>query len=137
MITRVSSHAGFTAAELLISLFIGAAFIGGAYQLYGIAIGDSGVSRAQAIASNLAYTTLRSTSSQLAASNGTPCSPSTPAPTNPTNSTLPGTVTISTTITCPYAASEPSSALNKVTVTITYGQGTPQKKVTHAVYVSS
>lgn len=126
-----SSEAGFSAAELLITLFIGAAFIGGAYQLYSIAIGDSGANRTQAIASNLAYTTMRSRSSQISNSTST-CTASTATPTPPAGISLPPPVTVTVAITCPYTT---SSSVSEVSVTVSYGN--PIKKITHSVYASA
>src|ERR1700744_3249216 len=60
---------GFTAIELLITLFVAAAFLVAGYQLYFIVIKDNRTPRDQARAENVAYNYLRQYSQ--AASN--PC----------------------------------------------------------------
>lgn len=134
-----SHQAGFSAAELLISLFIGAAFIGAAYQLYGIAIGDSGNNRMHALASNTAYAAMRSQASQITSnSNASICVPVSTTPLAvPNGISLPSPVSMTLTNSCPYAAIDGSSltsGLTQVTVAITYGPSA--QKITHSVYVS-
>ena len=46
---------GFTTVELLVTLFIAAAFLMSGYQLYSMIIRDGGEARARAKASNVAY----------------------------------------------------------------------------------
>lgn len=53
------SSDGFTAVELLITLFVAVAFIATAYQLYSAVLADSGEARFRAKASNIAYAELR------------------------------------------------------------------------------
>lgn len=122
-------EAGFTAIELLITLFIAAAFIGTAYQLYSIVIDDSGTARARASASNIGYATLRKYSPQAT----NPCSTVTasPTPTIPANSGL-SAASISVTFSCPYGT---SSSTTKVLVSVKYGA--PQQEVVHALYVAN
>lgn len=122
-------EAGFTAVELLITLFIAAAFIGTAYQLYSIVIDDSGSARTRAQASNIAYTALR----RYAPDATNPCSAITaaPPPTIPANSGL-SSPSISVTYSCPYGT---SSATTKVQVSVKYGS--PQQEVVHALYVAN
>lgn len=50
---------GFSAIELLVTLFIAVAFLGTAYQLYTVVIRDSADARFRARASNIAYAELR------------------------------------------------------------------------------
>lgn len=122
-------EAGFTAVELLITLFIAAAFIGTAYQLYSIVIDDSGSARARTQASNIGYAALRKYSPQAT----NPCSVITaaPTPTIPAGSGL-SAASISVTYSCPYGT---SSATTKVQVSVKYG--TPQQEVVHALYVAN
>ncbi len=50
-----TSSKGFSTIELLVTLFIAAAFLVSGYQLYSVIIKDGGETRQQAIASNKAY----------------------------------------------------------------------------------
>ena len=128
MIRRWQKTEGFSAVELLITLFIAAAFLGTGYQLYTVIIKDGGEARAQARASNIAYDNLRRYSPQAT----NPCSPVTPTPTAtiPANSGL-ANASITVSMTCPYV----NVAVTKVQVSVKYGS--PQKEVVHAIYVTS
>lgn len=53
------SQEGFTAVELLVTLFVAVAFIATAFQLYSAVVSDSGEARFRAKASNIAYAELR------------------------------------------------------------------------------
>jgi len=127
--TETTKQAGFSAIELLITLFIAAAFIATGYQLYTIVIKDGGESRARTKASNIAYDNLR----RYAALVKNPCvataSP-TPAPTIPGGSGL-SNASISVVYTCPYNATTP---VTEITVFVRYG--TPQQEVAHAMYAT-
>lgn len=121
-------HEGFSAVELLITLFIAATFIAAGYQLFSIITKTSSEARQQAKASNIAYDYLRRYSDQAV----NPCvvvAPS-PAPTIPAGSGL-GNATISASITCPYGLNTP---IAKVEVTVTYGN--PQTEVKHAIFLN-
>jgi prepilin-type N-terminal cleavage/methylation domain-containing protein len=121
-------QSGFSAVELLITLFIAAAFVATGYQLYSIIIQNGETAQQQAKASNIAYTNLRQYSTQVTG----PCTTVTPTPTPsiPTGSNLPSPA-ITVVITCPYGT---SSGVSKVTVTVTYGS--PQQEVVHALFVT-
>lgn len=128
-------QAGFSAVELLITIFIAALFIGAGYQLY-IAITRNGSdARNQTAASNLAYSYIR----QYSARATNPCTPipnTTLAPTIPSGAPYTALVspTITADISCPYATPSGTSLL---TVTVTYGPTSPQKQVQHALYVTN
>lgn len=126
---NTSYQSGFSAVELLITLFIAVAFIGTGYQLYSIIIKNGGDTRARARASNIAYDNLRRYTPQAT----NPCSAVTPTPTPsiPTGSGL-SNASITVTISCPYGT---TLALSKVEASVTYGS--PQQEVVHALYVSS
>lgn len=128
--SRHAREAGFSAVELLITLFIAAAFIGTGYQLYSIIIDDGGEARARAKASNIAYENLR----QYATQATNPCSAVTPSPTPtiPADSGL-ANAAIAVSITCPYSPT--SSGTSRIQVKITYGA--PQEEVVHAMYVAN
>ncbi|HEV7952129.1 MAG TPA: hypothetical protein VGO98_02035 [Candidatus Saccharimonadales bacterium] len=124
------SQSGFSAAELLISLFIAVAFISAGYQLYSVIVKDGSEARLRAKANDIAYDNLRSYSPQAT----TPCTDVTPSPTPalPNPSGL-SNADITVTINCPYGPSDLS--VSKVTVTVRYSN--PQQEVTHAVFVKN
>jgi Tfp pilus assembly protein PilE len=123
------NQSGFTAVELLITLFVAAAFLIASYQLFNLIIKDGGATRAQSRAANVAYDYLR----QYAASSTTiPCTPSSPL--NDAPLTVDGltNVTINVDVTClPDAV----NSLSKVEVDITYNN--PSQTVAYATYTSS
>jgi Tfp pilus assembly protein PilV len=123
------STAGFSAIELLITLFIAAAFLTTGYQLYSIVIKSSATSRSRAQASNIAYDALRRYSAQAT----NPCTVVTPTPT-PTIPANPGitNAAISVSFSCPYGTTSPTS---KIRVTVTYG--TSGGEVDHALLVTN
>jgi prepilin-type N-terminal cleavage/methylation domain-containing protein len=128
MSSHLSSQAGFSAVELLITLFIAAAFVATGYQLYSVIIQDGEAAREQAKASNIAYDNLRRYSPQATS----PCSTVTPSPTPsiPSGSNLPS-ASISVVISCPYGT---SVNVTKITATVTYDN--PQKRIVHALFVN-
>lgn len=118
--THSDKQEGFTTVELLISLFIAAAFIATGFQLFSIVTKDSSEARLRAKAASIINTTIQERSSLAPSPCGTPPAPS--ALTIPTTD-LPqasGTVTFS----CPYG---PSSTTTRIKVVVNYGQ--PQKTV--------
>jgi Tfp pilus assembly protein PilV len=119
---------GFSAVELLITLFIAVAFIATGYQLYTIIIKDGGESRMRARASNIAYDNLRRYTPQTT----DPCTvfTPTPAPSIPSGSGL-ANASITITITCPY-----TTAINITKVQVSVKYGTPQQEVVHAIFVN-
>ena len=123
------AQAGFSAVELLITLFIAAAFIGTGTQLYSVIIQNSDEARMRAKASNIAYDNVR----RYSASTTNPCSVVSPSPTPsiPANSGL-TSASISVTISCPYGA---GMATSKVEAKVLYG--TPQQEAVHAIYVTN
>ena len=122
-------QSGFTAVELLITLFVAAAFLIASYQLFNLVIKDGGSTRAQSRAANVAYDYLR----QYAASSTTiPCTESTPLNNAPLTIDGLSSVTMTIRITClPDAV----SSLSKVEAVVTYNQ--PTQTVNYATYVSS
>ena len=62
--TNTTSQAGFSAVELLITLFIAVAFIGAGYQLYAIIIKDGSEASLRAKANTIAYENLRTYSAK-------------------------------------------------------------------------
>lgn len=120
---------GFSAIELLITLFVGVAFVATGYQIYSVVIQNNGDARARAKASNIAYDMLRKYGAQAT----TPCTAVTPspAPSVPTDSGLSNPVA-AVTISCPFGG---TSGTSKIYVRITYGN--PQQEVNHATYVTN
>lgn len=126
--TQRDTQSGFSAVELLISLFIAVAFIAAGYQLYAVVIKDGADARYRAEASNIAYAKLRLYAAQAT----NPCTEVTPSPTPelPADTLPNGDITAD--ITCPYGIGNPTS---KVVVAVQYGS--PQHKVVHALYVTN
>lgn len=124
--------AGFSAVELLITLFIAAAFIGTGVQLYNAVTGSSGAANARVRASNEAYEQLRkATASSL------PCAPvASPAV---TTTSLDGdslrllNPILTITVFAPYTC---SSDVVNVRATVTYGPSHKREEVSHAIYAS-
>lgn len=118
---------GFTSVELLITLFIAAAFLMSGYQLYGLIIKDGGETRTQAKASNVIYDYLQRYKATVADT----CTPQTPL----TNQSIvvdglaDATITIS--ITCPYVG---VTSVSKIIATIQYGH--PQQTISNSTYGS-
>ncbi|MNH49902.1 hypothetical protein D3C87_1701760 [compost metagenome] len=135
--TRTSSQQGFSAVELLITLFVAVAFIATGYQLYSTIVKDGGEARFRARASNLAYENLRR------ASNTNPSCPTTPGativttPAAPANSGLDAPA-ITQTISAPQGCNGTlwQDRVMRVEITVEYGPQTDRQGVTHAVYVS-
>ena len=122
-------QSGFSAVELLVTLFVAVVFLMAGNQLYAAIVQDSGESRQQARASNLAYNTLR----QYAANVPATCAASTvvnnvlvtPDPDGLTN------VRRTVTYDCPQSG---LSSLTRVVVRVTYGADA--QEVVHAIYAT-
>lgn len=126
-----NKQSGFTTVELLVTLFVAAAFLIAGYQLFNIIIKDGGSARFQSIANNKAYDYLQQYKTKVAAN--TSCN-------NPTNYSLNtasisvagiSNVTVKVDITCPYSA---ITALSKITVTLKYGN--PQQTIINSTYAT-
>lgn len=119
-------HKGFSTVELLITLFIAAAFLMSGYQLYSLIMREGGEANAQARASNVAYDYLQRYKN--VATN--PCTQQTPV--NSESVTVDGLTdaVITVTVTCPYTS---ATSLSKVQATLQYGN--PQETVINATYV--
>lgn len=132
--TRTSSQQGFSAVELLITLFVAVAFIATGYQLYSTIVKDGGDARFRARASNLAYENLRR------AADTTPTCSTSAAVSNPTAPSSNGldTPVITQTISAPQGCNGSSwqDRVMKVEITVTYGPSSNRQEVTHAIYVS-
>lgn len=120
---------GFSTAELLIAIFVGAAFILTGYQLYGIVASNGGNARSQAIASNIAYAALHQAVGEVAPTCG---SETLTAATIPPDTSLPGQTAMFVDSSCPYGA---SSSITKITIYLYYGNNY-SKLVEHATLAS-
>lgn len=124
--TTLRNTAGFSAVELLITLFVAAAFLVAGYQLFNAVITDGGDTRAESRAGNIAYEYLRTYSDSAA----NPCVALTPLVQSPVTVEGLSNATISVTITCPV---KDAPSISNVEARITYN--TPEKTVRHATYV--
>lgn len=128
------SQSGFSAVELLITLFVAAAFFIAGYQLYSLIIKDGGQTRAESRASNVAYDYLR----RYSASASSPCAASTPVNNQSISVSGLSAVTITVAISCPYSSTSgtnDATSVSKVEVTINFNS--PQKTVRYATYVKA
>lgn len=118
---------GFTAIELLITLFVAAAFLVAGYQLYNLVIRDSGQTRASSKAANVAYNYLR----QYSINATTPCTTSTPLSASEISVSGLSSVTVTVELSCPYPA---TTSVTKVDVSVSYNN--PQETVEYSTYVN-
>lgn len=120
-------QSGFTAIELLITLFVAAGFLIAGYQLFNVIIKDGGQARAESRAGNIAYDYIRRYSSYAT----DPCVAQ--APLNNSSVTIDGlsNVKITVTITCPEYS---TTNISKIEVTVTYN--TPQQTVQYGTLIT-
>lgn len=123
---RRRNQSGFSAVELLITLFVAAAFLIAGYQLFNVVIKDGGETRAEAKASNIAYDYLRRYSN--AATN--PCTSQTALANLPITVQDLVDVSISVNISCPQTD---TPTLSKVEAIVTYGDAS--STVRYATFV--
>ncbi len=123
---KSNEQAGFTIVELLITLFVAAAFLVSGFQLYNLVIKDGGQTRADARASNVAYDYMRRYSATIV----NPCVAATPFTNSAITVTGLSTVMVTVAITCPFAA---TTSVSKVNVTVLYN--TPQQTMRYSNYV--
>lgn len=118
---------GFTAIELLITLFVAAGFLIAGYQLFNVIIKDGGQARAESRAGNIAYDYIRRYSSYAT----DPCVAQTPL--NNASITIDGlsNVKITVTITCPEYS---TSNISKIEVTVNYNS--PQQTVKYGTLIT-
>lgn len=121
---------GFSTVELLVALFIGAAFIGVGYQLFGIIAQDGAAARQQAMASDLAYQILRQRSSAAPSTCQTPATTAISAD----NPGLPTPFSVTMITSCPFAPSGTTGGpVTNYQIKVSYAN----KEITHAVFASS
>jgi Tfp pilus assembly protein PilE len=124
---QIGNYSGFTAVELLITLFVAAAFLMAGYQLYAAVIKVGGKTRAQSRVSNAAYDYLQRYKSTVV----NPCVASTPLSNQPITITGVSNATITVTISCPYSS---NMSLSKVIVTVNYNN--PPQVISEATYAT-
>jgi len=127
MIRTRTPQDGFTAVELLITLFVAAAFLIAGYQLFNAVLKDGGATRAESRAGNIAYDYLRRYSNSAT----NPCTTQSPLINQPVTVSDISDVSISIAITCPQPDETPT--LSKVEATIAYGN--PSESLKFATYV--
>lgn len=121
------TQSGFTAIELLITLFVAAAFLIAGYQLFSVVVKDGGQARAESRAGNVAYDYMR----RYGPSATNPCTAQTPL----TNSVVPidglSNARVTVTITCPaYSV----TSLSQINVSISYN--TPEQTLNYSTFVN-
>jgi len=123
---NISKQAGFTAVELLITLFVAAGFLVASYQLFNLIIKDGGSTRSESRAGNVAYDYMR----RYISTATSPCTVQDPL----TNSaiTVDGLVdaTVSVDITCPVSYS--ISTVSEIEVTVKYN--VPEQTVKYSTF---
>jgi len=111
---------GFSTVELLISLFIAAAFIVTGFQLFSVVMNDSNNARLRAAAGTIVNTTIQQRTNSI----NSPCSPTPASATIAISTTELPQASAAVTYTCPYGASSKTTRIN---VVVSYGS--PQKSV--------
>lgn len=128
MRTTPNKQSGFTAVELLITLFVAAAFIIAGYQLFNLVIKDGATTRAESRAGNVASDYLR----RYADAATNPCTAQTPLTNSPLAVDSLSNVTITVAITCPKIG---TTTVSKVEAVISYGTGVDTEYVRYATFV--
>lgn len=118
---------GFTAVELLVTLFVAAAFLIAGYQLFSLVIRDGGQTRSESRAGNIAYDYLR----RYTASATNPCTAQTPLTNSPVDITGLVDSRVTVVIECPI---DSTPSLSKLTATVSYNN--PVQSVTFSTYVN-
>lgn len=129
--SQSDTTAGFTLVEMLVTMLLGVLFIGTLYQLYIVTINSSAEANRDAKASSIGYQLLRNKATSVTNS---PCvsheSFHNVANEGINTDGLPTPVTATITTDCPYTA---TPQINRITVTVRYGQGRNQSEVRHAI----
>ena len=133
---RQLKQTGFTAVELLITLFIAAVFLFAGYQLYTQVIRDGRDADKTAKLSNEVYKRLREALAQATAAQPSGCGTESSSTVSNVNITGVGNVTFLTAIKCPFGTVAPLTDMFLITVTGTYVDTGVTKKVEHATYAS-
>jgi Tfp pilus assembly protein PilE len=124
--------AGFSAVELLATIFIAVVFLSAGYSLYGAIVSRSAVTRHRAQADNIAYDYIRRYESTVP----TACVTTTPLNNVVVPSSVAGDLgkpTVTVSITCPNNS---ITLLSKVKVVVNYVEGGVQRNVEHEVFAA-
>lgn len=128
---------GFTAVELLITLFIAAVFLFAGYQLYTQVIRDSKDADKIAKLSNVTYQKMRESASQITTAYPSGCAAASQSTTTNTETVSGvGSVTFTKIISCPAGTTPPLSDLFLVKIQAAYSDSGNAKTVEHATYAS-
>lgn len=135
---KISNKSGFTTVELLVTLFVAAAFLMSGYQLYAMIIKNNGEAGARAKAVNVAYQALQkyktdtnpTTSHIKAACEQYPSNTGDLADID-TNGLSGAKLFVA--VDCPYPL---TTSISKLTVTVEYNYGGTTQQVTNATYVN-
>lgn len=131
---RTFVQQGFSAAELLITLFIASLFLIAGYQLYTYVVRDGEESAQLSKASNLAYQYLRSTAASTSYIKS-PCSTSSqPGSQALSSNTGLNNANVNVIVSCPYS-SAPLNNTSLLTATVTYSGPNGQETATHAMLI--
>ncbi|MCX6728371.1 MAG: prepilin-type N-terminal cleavage/methylation domain-containing protein [Candidatus Saccharibacteria bacterium] len=131
-----SNQSGFSAVELLITLFIAAVFLLSGFELYTAIIKNGGEARMMASASSVVTDYIQRYKSTAT----NPCTAQTPLTNSPITVSGLSNVNVTVAIMCPYssgsyAAESTPQTVSEVVATIKYG--TPQQTVRNATFVSN
>lgn len=131
MIQKLKTSPGFTAVELLATLFVAAMFLIAGYQLFNLVIQDGGSTRAEAGAGNVAYDHLRRYASAYASN---PCVPKTPLSNKAVTIEGAADAKVNIVITCPQTD---APTINKVEASVTYGVGSEEKTIKQGTFIDA
>lgn len=121
---------GFSAVELLITLFIATIFLIAGYQIWGEVMGAGTKSDYLAKASNISYDYLRRYSIQPAK-----CAVSTPVNNTAITDQVIGQAKVTVKVSCPYGTTGDTN-IKLITSTVSYGSTSTPQEVTHAMYIN-
>lgn len=122
---------GFSAVELLITLFVAAAFLTAGYQLFSVIIKNGGDVRDESRASNIVYEYLR----RYSDSTVSPCVASTPLNNQAISISGLAKPKISVIISCPEVNGMPT--LSKVEAVLTYSTNADTNTIRYVTYVDN
>ncbi len=118
--SRVVHTKGFSTVELLIALFVAAAFIATGFQLFSVVMKDSNDARLRAAAGTIVNTTIQERMNGV----NSPCSPTPSSATIPIPTSELPEASAEVTYSCPYGN---SSKTTRISVVVSYGN--PQEQV--------
>jgi len=127
MISKAPAQTGFTAVELLITLFVAALFLFAGYQLYNVILSSGTTARNQTLAGSVANNYIQ----QYADSIEAPCNAYSPILDEPITVEGLSETTASVTFSCPVSD---ANNLSQISVTITYGVGAETTSLTRVAF---